>query len=389
MICNEKNKCGGCFYTNVDYKEELQIKEQNVKEILKQYINKDTIFESILSNEQFLYYKNKLEFSFGDTTKDGKLVLGFHQKNSFFNICEAINCELVEEDVRKVVKESEIFFRERNISYRHKKTNKGYLRHLVIRRSYTNNELLVNLITTSSIESEKEYYDILLKDYVNTLLNIDDVKYAGICHTNNDSLSDKVLYDNIKILYGKDYIYEELFGLKFKISFPSFFQTNTNGAKILYKKVKEYADINNDIILDLYCGTGTISQIVSKDAKQVYGIEIVDDAIKMANENVLANNIKNITFVKDDVLLWINKNNNLDVDLIILDPPRSGVNPKALQIISNMNAKKIIYISCKCESLSRDLFMLTAKGYKLTKVCPVDMFPRTDNIEVVALLIKI
>lgn len=393
MSCLEKNKCGGCFYINETYDEELKIKEKFVLDTLQDYIGESEV-EQIIASPFFSEYKNKMEFSFGDNVKGGALLLGLHEKRSFFNICSAVNCELVCEDVREVIKLTENYFREHNVKYRHKKSMEGLLRYLVVRRSYAYNKLLVNLVTAMPNSNEEK----LILEWAELIQKL-NVQLFGICHTVSDTMSDAVVYNNnIKVLYGQDYLEEKLFDLKFKVSLPSFFQTNTYGAEKLYSKVKEYLCINEndlanklDILYDLYCGTGTIAQVLSNCAKKVIGIEIIEDAIKVAKENSEFNNIHNIDFIACDVLDFcennksklINSNGN---SAIILDPPRSGINIKALDVISQMNSKKIVYVSCKCESLKRDLLMLVGRGYKLKKVCPIDMFPRTNNVETVALL---
>ncbi len=399
-MCENIGSCGGCCYRDINYKEQLIIKENFVKNLLSDYVDANKI-EAIIPSPSELHYRNKMEFSFGDEIKDGILTLGLHKKKSFYSILSAENCELVTDDVNRVVSLCVNFFRERKISYFHKKKHCGFLRHLVIRKSFSFNNLLINLVTTYNDENnfintgiDNESEKTLLDDFKDILLS-NDINIAGIIRTKNNSLSDAVKCDGIDVLYGDINIYEEMFELRFKISPFSFFQTNTNCAKKLYEKVMEYVSIeNNDsIVYDLYSGTGTITQIVSKVAKYVYGCEIISEAVDMANENILFNKIENVKFFSRDVKDLVRDVNsgNIEIkkpDFIILDPPREGVMDKALEDIIRFDVKNIVYVSCKLKSFIDDFEILKSYGYKIVKACPVDMFPYTNNVETVILMEK-
>ena len=206
--------------------------------------------------------------------------------------------------------------------------------------------------------------------------------FAGILHTKNDSLADIVQNDGTDILYGADHFYEELLGLKFKITPFSFFQTNSLGAEILYDTVRQYiGDTKGQDVFDLYSGTGTIAQILAPVADHVIGVEIVEEAVEAAKENALLNGLTNCDFISGDVLKVLD---SLDEqpDLIVLDPPRDGIHPKALPKIINYGVKRMVYVSCKPTSLTRDLIILQAAGYQVKRVCLVDMFPGTGHCEV-------
>ena len=209
---------------------------------------------------------------------------------------------------------------------------------------------------------------------------------VGIMHIYNDGLADMVRSDKTEILYGRDYIYEEILGLKFKISLFSFFQTNSLGAEKLYEKAREYVGETKDkLVFDLYSGTGTITQMLAKVAKKVVGVEIIEEAVDAAKENADLNGLENCDFYAGDVLKVIDEIEDKP-DLIVLDPPRDGINPHALDKIINYGVERMVYISCKPTSLARDLIVLQERGYKVLKACAVDMFPGTYHVETVCLL---
>ena len=327
-------------------------------------------------------YRNKMEFSFGDEYKDGPLSLGLHKKGSTYDILNTDDCKLVHPDMTKILVCVREFFLERNASFYKKLQHVGYLRHLLIRRGVTSGEILVHVVTTT-----QEEYD--LEPLKEQLLALPlEGKIVGIMHILNDSLSDVVQSDETKILNGKDYFYEELLGLKFKISTFSFFQPNSLAAEILYSKVREYVgDTRDKVVFDLYSGTGTIAQLAASVASEVIGVEIVEDAVKAARVNAALNNINNCRFIAGDVLKVLD-----DVpekpDVIILDPPRDGIHPKALPKIIAFDVPTIVYVSCKPTSLVRDREVLEAAGYYMVKARAVDMFPATGGIETVALFLK-
>jgi 23S rRNA (uracil-5-)-methyltransferase RumA len=274
------------------------------------------------------------------------------------------------------------YFTELGTSFYRKLSHQGYLRHLLIRRAARTGEMLVNLITSSQEEVDL----VPLKD---RLLNLPlEGKLVGILHTINDSLADVVQSDKTNVLYGQEFFFEELLGLRFKISTFSFFQTNSLGAEVLYQKARDYIGETKDkLIFDLYSGTGTIAQIMAPVAKKVIGVEIVEEAVVAARENATLNGLSNCEFISGDVLKVIDDIEDKP-DLIVLDPPRDGIHPKALMKIIDYGVDRLVYISCKPTSLARDLVILQENGYKVEKVCAVDMFPQTVHEETVVLLHK-
>ena len=382
-VCSNFPACGGCMYQTMPYEEQMKMKGEQVKEILDQAINGDYIFEGVKASPKEFAYRNKMEFSFGDEYKDGPLALGLHKKGSTYDILTASDCKLVHEDMTKILDCVLQYFQKRNVGYYRKMQHVGYLRHLLLRRGDKTGEILVNLVTTT-----QEQHD--MKPLVDELLALDlEGKIVGILHILNDSLSDVVQSDETIILYGQDYFYEELLGMEFKITPFSFFQPNSRGAEVLYNTVREYiGDINNMTVYDLFSGTGTIGQVLAPVAKEVIGVEIIEEAVEAAKENAEHNGLSNCRFIAGDVFKVLDEIEE-NPDVIVLDPPRDGIHPKALPKILDYGVDKIVYISCKITSLARDLEMIQGRGYKVVKAVAVDQFCETVHVETVCLLQKV
>lgn len=392
--CPHFGVCGGCLYQSLPYEEQLKIKEEQIK-VLLDSVCKSYEFEGIKGSPISDGYRNKMEFSFGDEYKGGPLALGMHKRGSFYDIVNTPQCQIVHEDFRKILTATLEYFTEKGMGYYRKLQHEGYLRHLLVRRAVKTGEILVALVTSGqtgaagmpeSLEAEK----VLLEEWKETLLALKmEGSFAGILHIRNDTLADVVQSDETTVLYGKGYFYEELLGLKFQITPFSFFQTNSLGAEVLYETARGYVGETKDkVVFDLYSGTGTISQIIAPVAKKVVGVEIVEEAVGAAKENAEANGLHNCEFIAGDVLKVIDEITEKP-DLIILDPPRDGIHPKALDRIINFGVDYLVYISCKPTSLVRDLVILQERGYKLERAVAVDMFPATANVEVVSCLSKI
>lgn len=382
--CPHFGDCGGCSYQTMSYDNQLKLKEDMVKGILDKAIKGDYRFEGILGSPVQWGYRNKMEFSFGDQFKDGPLALGMHKKNSFHDIVTVDNCKIVDRDYNIILRCVLDYCAKKELPFYHKLRHEGYVRHLLVRRTTKTKELLVALVTTSDAEMEKKADLMSLVEEIKALDL--SAKLCGVIHIINDGLADVVQSDKTRILYGNEYVYEELLGLKFKISVFSFFQTNSLGAEVLYSKARDYIGETKDkLIFDLYSGTGTIAQILAPVAKKVVGVEIIEEAVEAAKVNASLNNLDNCTFIAGDVLKVIDELHDKP-DLIVLDPPRDGINPKALQKIINFGVDRMVYISCKPTSLARDLEILQEQGYKVEKACAVDMFPGTVHVETVVLL---
>ncbi len=383
--CIHAGVCGGCIYQSLPYEEHLRLKETQIRKLIDA-VTTDYEYLGIFASPKHEGYRNKMEFSFGDETKGGELALGLHKKGSFYDIVNITDCRITHPDYGKVLEVTQEFAKENALSFFHKMRHEGYLRHLVIRRAEKTEEMLISLVTSSQAPENEEK---LLAEYKDALLKLPlEGKIAGILHIINDSAADAVQSDRTDVLYGKEWFTEELLGLSFKVSTFSFFQTNSLGAEVLYSKVRELIGEQKDkIVYDLYSGTGTIGQLMAPVSKKVYGIEIIEEAVAAANENAKQNGIDNCVFIAGDVLKELD-NVKEKPDFIILDPPRDGVNPKALRKILAYNVDSLIYISCKPTSLARDLPEFLSSGYRLKKMLIVDMFPNTGNSECVALLSK-
>ncbi|MDD3279495.1 MAG: 23S rRNA (uracil(1939)-C(5))-methyltransferase RlmD, partial [Lachnospiraceae bacterium] len=383
-LCSIYPSCGGCMYQSMLYQDQLEMKKNQVKELMDEAIkaagqvdaeaNPDYSFEGIKGSPSELAYRNKMEYSFGDACKDGPLTLGLHKKGSTYDVLLAQDCRIVQEDMNRILSCVHAYFLEKKLPFYHKISHEGYLRHLLLRRAETTGEILVNLVTTSQMECE-------LQPLTDQLLDLHlDGKIVGILHIINDSLADVVQSDETRLLYGQDYFYEEILGLRFKISPFSFFQTNSRGAEVLYDTARSYIGDTKDMtIFDLYSGTGTIAQILAPVAKNVIGVEIVEEAVLAACENAKENALNNCSFIAGDVLKVIDDIEEKP-DLIVLDPPRDGIHPKALPKIISYGVDRMIYISCKPTSLARDLEVLIESGYRVEKICCVDMFPQTVHV---------
>ncbi len=258
---------------------------------------------------------------------------------------------------------------------------------MLVRKAAKTGEILIDLVTTGEFDFEKDFGG---KEWVRRLLALPFTgKVAGILHTRNDSVADVVRDEGTEVLYGQDYFYEELLGLRFKITPFSFFQTNSLGAEVLYETVREYIEETKDkVIFDLYSGTGTIAQVLAPVAGKVTGVEIVPEAVRAAVENAEGNGLSNCSFWAGDVLKVIDELGETP-DLIVLDPPRDGVHPKALRKITDFGVERMVYIACKPTSLVRDLEMLQGRGYRVERIRGVDLFPGTYHVETVCLLSKL
>ena len=400
--CPYFGACGGCAYQTMSYDNQLKLKADMVKALLDRVLlaedsnSKDYEWEGILGSPSQTAYRNKMEFTFGDAYKDGPLALGLHQKGSFYDILTVDGCEIIGADWSRILTATLAFFSGRNVPFFHRMRHEGILRNLVVRQSRANGQFLINLVTSTQWDAYGFDVKQLLQAFVEMLLELEKSdafagSIAGILYTENDALGDVVQSDRMELLYGQDYIEEEILGLKFKISPFSFFQTNTGGCEVLYEKARDYimrgsVKLDSDkTVFDLYSGTGTIAQMMAAVSKKVIGIEIVEEAVEAAKENAKANGLSNCEFIAGDVLKAIDLVDEKP-DLIIVDPPRDGIHPKALEKILAFGVGEIVYISCKPTSLARDLETIIRRGYHVDKVCCVDHFPRTSHVETVVLL---
>jgi len=392
--CPHFGMCGGCTYQTVPYEKQLDMKLTQVKKLISDAIGteKEAGYEfiGIHGSPKKSEYRNKMEFSFGDEYKDGPLALGMHKRGSFYDLVTVSDCQIVDEDFRTILKATLDYFSKNNIPYFHRATHKGYLRHLLVRKATKTGEIIVDLVTSTQTEGFNE--EELLAGFRYALLTRQyDGRFKGVLHTKNDSVADVVKNEGTEVLYGDSYFYEELLGLKFKITPFSFFQTNSLGAEVLYETAREFIlgddkdSLNGKTVYDLYSGTGTIAQLMAPVCKEVVGVEIVEEAVCAAKENAALNGLDNCKFIAGDVLKVLDEIEEKP-DYIILDPPRDGIHPKAIGKIIDYGVENMVYISCKPTSLARDLQIFMARGYRVEKICCVDMFPNTYHVETVVLL---
>lgn len=394
--CPHFSECGGCTYQTLPYAEQLRLKEAQVQKLMQRALDACPFrFEGIKASPREAKYRNKMEFSFGDAYMDGPLALGMHRRGSFYDIVTVENCQIVDEDFREILRATLAFFAKKNVPFFHRMRHTGYLRHLLVRKAVKTGQILVDLVTTTQewnggAGREQE----LLSGWASALraLPLQGI-LQGILHTKNDSVADVIKNEGTSVLWGEDFFYEELLGLEFRISPFSFFQTNSLGAEVLYETAREFIlgdspeRLKGKTVYDLYSGTGTIAQILAPVCRSVVGVEIVEEAVGAARENAALNGLSNCRFLAGDVLKLLDTIGERP-DFIVLDPPREGVHPKALEKIIAYGVDKLVYISCKPTSLARDLEVFLARGYAAERICCVDMFPGTYHVETVCLLSK-
>lgn len=397
--CSHFGLCGGCTYLSLPYEEQLRVKEQQVKRLLDGVLagrQGDWSYEGIKGSPVAYEYRNKMEFSFGDEYKDGPLALGMHKRGSFYDLVTVEDCRIVDADYRLILRTVRGYFADRGVRFFHRMTHEGYLRHLLVRKASRTGEILVALVTSSQYPwkaRQNQREEELLEGFRKGLLDLEnggllEGRIAGILHVVNDSVADVIRSDRTDILYGRDFFYEELLGLRFRISTFSFFQTNSHSAELLYETARSYVgDLGGrtGTVFDLYSGTGTIAQLMAPVAGKVIGVEIVEEAVEAARRSAAENGLDNCEFIAGDVLKVLDEVKEKP-DVIILDPPRDGIHPKALPKIISYGVDRIVYISCKPTSLVRDLEVFLEKGYVVDKAVAVDQFPWTAGVETVVLL---
>ncbi len=415
--CPQFGSCGGCLYLNLPAEKELLLKEQQLRDLFRGADpESESWYEGILESPVTAEYRNKMELTFGDERKDGPLTLGMHRRGSFYDVTNAEECRIIDRDFRTLIGATREYWAGCGAPFYHRLRQQGYLRHLLIRKGMKTGEILADLVTTTQtagllraqeesgeaeaeacLEREKE----LLRGWKEHILSLDyEGHITGILHTKNDSAADVVADQGTEILFGKGEFEEELLGLRFTVTPFSFFQTNSSGAELLYETARKMiseavgeqkaeegsgADRRKPVIYDLYCGTGTISELVAPVAEKVIGVEIVEEAVHAARENAVRNRISNCEFIAGDVLKVIDGIEEKP-DFIILDPPRDGVHPKALPKILRYGVPCILYISCKPTSLARDLPIMRELGYVPVRGISVNQFPKTANVETIVLL---
>ncbi len=380
-FCEHFGECGGCARQTVPYAEQLALKQSAVNALFEQQ-GIDYRINRIIASPSIYQYRNKMEYSFGDLAKGGQLNLGMHRKGRFYDVVSIPHCHIVDDDFNVISRALEALCRNQQWQKYNRNTAEGIMRNLVIRKGHFTGEILIGLATSSASFDAQKVVDMLLK------LKLQG-KIVGIYHLINDGVADVVKAQPADhLLYGRDYFYEQICGLQFKVSFHSFFQTNSRGAALLYSNalalIPQLAD---KVVYDLFSGTGTIAQIVAQRAKTVYGIEIVADAVRAARQNAQNNGIANCTFLEGDVFKILDEISEKP-DVIIVDPPRAGMTPQTVQKIADYQVEQILYISCNPKTMAQNLTDFFARGYQLSRCFLVDLYPHTPLVEAVALLTR-
>ncbi|UPZ13875.1 23S rRNA (uracil(1939)-C(5))-methyltransferase RlmD [Flavobacterium humidisoli] len=392
-ICEHFGVCGGCKWQNMKYSQQLAFKQNEVKNHL-QRIGKIELpeFEDILGSEKQFFYRNKMEFSFSNSrwltekeigsTEDlgNRNALGFHIPKMWDKILDINKCHLQEDPSNAIRNEIRAFANEHNLAFFNPREHSGLLRTVMI-RTVSTGEIMVLI---QFFEEDKENRELILDHLYEKFPQITSLQYV-VNGKPNDTI-----YDQDVILYkGRNYILEEMEGLKFSINAKSFYQTNSDQAYELYKITRDFAGLTgNEVVYDLYTGTGTIAQFVSKKAKKVIGVESVPEAIIDAKANAERNNITNCEFFVGDMKVVFNEAfiaQHGKPDVIITDPPRDGMHKDVVEQILKIAPKRVVYVSCNSATQARDLALMDEK-YKVTRVRPVDMFPQTHHVENVVLL---
>lgn len=375
--CSRFRSCGGCAFRHISYEAEKQLKRQKVVDAFQRLAHIDVPVKDIITcNTE--RYRNKAQYPVGF---DKGVVAGFYAQKSH-RIINSSDCILQPEEFSKIVEIVKKWMKEFGIPAYNGEAGNGLVRHIYIRKAFKTGQIMVCLVINGN---SLPYADELCDD----LMQIENIKSVVI--NENTEKTNVILGKNCATIWGEDYIEDELCGVKIRLSPLSFYQVNHDCAELLYNKASEYVGATGcETVLDLYCGAGTIGLSMAKKVKKIIGVEIIPEAIEDAKENAKRNNIENCEFhcgdAKDAVKIL--KEQSIEPDAVILDPPRKGCDKEVLEYVTEMNPKKIVYVSCDVSTQARDCAILRELGYETKEVTPVDMFPRTSHTESVALLIK-
>jgi 23S rRNA (uracil1939-C5)-methyltransferase len=379
-VCTHFGFCGGCTWQDLKYEQQLQFKKRHVLECLTRIggLENVEVHDVLPSNDTF-FYRNKMEFSFHTSGEDG-FTLGLHHRGHFDQVFDLQRCHLQSETSNRIVHWLRDFVKDKSIPAYDVKRHTGYMRFLVVREAKRTGQVMVVIVTN---HGEMPYAEELVTGMTSAIPDI-----TTIVHGQNGARSNVAYLETESVLFGHGHIEEELLGMRFRIRANSFFQSNSEQAERLYQYGFELlAPGPEDRIMDLYCGTGTIGLLLAPRVSHVVGVESVPAAVEMARENAALNGLTNVTFVSGQVREYLQSlsASEQSVDAVIIDPPRAGLHPKALKRILKMRPPRLLYISCNPSTFARDARELAAQGYAISPVQPVDMFPHTRHIELVAL----
>ncbi|WP_430788410.1 23S rRNA (uracil(1939)-C(5))-methyltransferase RlmD [Virgibacillus flavescens] len=381
-VCHEH--CNGCGLQHMSYSLQLEMKMNQVKNAMKKVAHLEHVpVHPIIGMDEPMHYRNKVQLPVGEK-ENGELITGFYQKRSHHIIENTETCVTHNEVINEVVKTVRTAASRLGISAYNEKAHKGVLRHIMVRTGEETKDIMVVIVTRTDKLPQK---DELVKELTETYPNI-----KSIMHNVNNKRTNVILGNKTNLLWGDEYIHDKIGDITFAISAKSFYQVNPVQTKVLYEKALEYAKIgSDDVVIDAYCGIGTISLFLAQQAKKVYGVEIVPEAISDAKKNAKLNGITNAEFVvgeAEKVMPWWTAQ-GLKPDVIVVDPPRKGCDEELLKAMIEMQPKRIVYVSCNPSTLARDLRILEDGGYGTKEVQPVDMFPQTSHVECCALIEKV
>ena len=377
MFCPYAKKCGGCQLQNMDYKRQLKFKQASVISLLGKFHR----VNNIIGMENPYHYRNKVQAAFG-LTRSGKIVSGVYQSSSH-RIVNVDSCMTEDQTADEIIVAIRKMLPKFRILPYNEDSRKGFLRHVLVKRSFSTGQIMVVLVGATAIFPQKtKFTNALVSKFP---------EITTVVFNINPQKTSMVLGEREVVLFGEGYIEDRLCGLTFRISPKSFYQINAYQTETLYNTAIEYANLTeNDIVLDAYCGTGTIGLVASKHAKQVVGVELNSDAVKDAKKNAKLNQITNTSFYNADAgeFMVALADAGEKIDVVFMDPPRAGSDKNFLKSLLKLSPKRVVYISCNPATQKRDLFTLTKGGYKVRKIQPVDMFPHTSHVETVVLLEK-
>ena len=379
-------KCKSCAYKSISYADECTVKEEKVRHIFAEEDFKDVNIESIIPSPTATRYRNKAQYPI--SIQNGRYEVGFYAPKTH-RVTPVSDCPLTPKIFSEIIDELKLYFEENNLSVYNEENGSGLLRHVYLRKGAVSDEILLTLVLTSENLPKS---DALIHRITEKFPSV-----VGILINVNSENTNVILGEKYIILFGKDYIYDTLCDVKLKITAPSFYQVNHDCAELLYNKAKELAQLTeNDTLLDLYCGAGSIGLGMAKDVKELIGIEIIDSAVECAKHNASLNNITNAHFytgdakdtekLLDEAERMLGK--KIAPDVVILDPPRAGCDEKLVRFVSSLSPKRIVYISCNPKTLARDMKIFKTLGYRANSVTPVDMFPATGHVESVVCLTR-
>lgn len=379
--CVYDSRCGGCAYRHISYEQELKIKKQTVTDALQRIGGLSIEAEEILSIKDPKHYRNKAQIPVG-LSEDGNIQIGFYSKRTH-RIIDSDCCLLQREDFHAVIPLIRKYIAENPVTIYDEKTGKGLLRHIYLRQAKKTKEMMVCLVINGD--------DIPRKERLIELLLSSGMSIKSVVLNINKKDTNVILGDECKTIWGSDFIEDVLCGLTFRISPLSFYQVNPEGTELLYNKAKEYAGLTgNEVLLDLYCGAGTIGLTMADKAKSLIGVEIIPQAIENAKENARLNSIENARFICDDATGAAKTlyDEGIRPHIVVLDPPRKGCSVEVIKTVSDMHPDRVVYVSCDPATLARDLKVFAELGYETKKATAVDMFPRTTHVETVVQLVR-